>query len=95
MTDETVRGAIDNARVVAAGAAGLRKKLRWKTSVGGAQREAQIGKFIDLIDKAMKPVRSFVGRLAYVPLSPGLDRDLRRASRSLQYERKQLKKMRR
>lgn len=73
----------------------LRTKLRWRSKPGGTKRERDIGRRLNAIDAAMKPLRAHIGRLAWEPLPAALDETLRETSRALQTERKQLKKMRR
>ncbi len=73
----------------------LRKKLRWKSKPGTQRRERDIGRRISAIDCAMKPLRSHIGKLVWEPIPDELEGRLRAASRALQADRKQLKKMRR
>ena len=58
-------------------------------------RQASIEKLIAQIDEAMKPIRSGIGSLLWHVEYRRHEADLREVSKSLQYERKQLKKMRR
>lgn len=86
---------INKANRVAAKARLLRENLRWEVPPGDETREAQITEHLALIDEAMKPIRSTIGRLAWITLRGVDEQRLRVASQALQYERKQLKKMRR
>lgn len=73
----------------------LRRRLRWKSKPGTQKRERDIGRRISAIDCAMKPLRSHIGKLVWEPIPDELEDRLRAASRALQADRKQLKKMRR
>ena len=93
MDQSHVREALDGAYEAANGAATLRRRLRWKQKPGSRRREKQIADALEEIRRAMAPIRSLIGKAAWeeIPQEP----DLRAVSRRLQYERRQLKKMRR
>lgn len=74
--------------------AALRKRLRQSTKPGDATRERDIERALRSLDDAMRPIRRWIGRLPWDPQPEEQDRALRDVSQRLQYERKQLKKMR-
>lgn len=86
---------IAEAQRVAEDAQALREDLRWSVKPGTTDRQRAIGHQLDAIDRAMKPIRSRIGGLIAHPLPAADERRLRQVSKGLQYERKQLKKMRR
>lgn len=93
---DQIRSAAARGHDVARLARQARSSLRRQTDPGGERRERTLAKQIALINTAMEPIRSYVGRLPHLDLiDPDLEADLRAASRSLQYERRQLKKMQR
>jgi hypothetical protein len=73
----------------------LREELRWSVKPGDPEREERLAAQLSALDEVMRPVRSVLGRLAWSPLPEKADRALRSASAEVQYQRKQLKKMRR
>lgn len=84
---------IEKAREVAHQARLTREDLRRSHKPGSKERERQIDKALRALDDAMRPIRSAIGAIAW-----GRDEyegELREVSAAMQYERKQLKKMRR
>lgn len=71
-----------------------REGARWRLRRDDPERQAHIAQLLDAIDDAMKPIRSHIGRLVHDPIPDAPERALREASAALQYERRQLKKMR-
>lgn len=82
---------------VADAAEAARQDLRWNVKPGDAGREAIIREHLGYIDEAMRPIRAVVGRIAggWQKASAAQEALLRSTSAALQYQRKQLKKMRR
>lgn len=72
-----------------------REDLRWSSKPGDDEREGAIAAALGQIDDAMRPIRHYLGRLSWDPIPESSERPLRESSGRLQYERKQLKKMRR
>ncbi len=73
----------------------FRAEHRWRVKRSDPTRQAHIQQLLDAIDDAMRPLRSHIGRLVHQPLPSEADeKRLRGASAGLQYERRQLKKMR-
>lgn len=72
-----------------------RGELRWQAKPGDPAREAELHRVLRLIDDVMRPIRSAIGKLVWEPISDRDERRLRATSKALQYERRQLKKMRR
>lgn len=68
--------------------------MRYEMAKGDPTRERAIEGALELIDEAMKPLRSMIGKLLWDPQPEEQDQALRAVSKRLQYERKQLKKMR-
>jgi hypothetical protein len=87
--------AIGRAEAVAEEAFKLRKRFRATVSPSNAERQRDIERAIEAINVAAQPVRSAIGRSLFRRLPSDLDLQLRAISQRLQYERKQLKKMRR
>lgn len=83
----------DRARDAAKAALATREKYRWHVNKGDPERKADIAAALEGLDRAMKPVRSEIGRLPWHPRSAHEEQMLRSVSRRCQYERKQLKKM--
>lgn len=72
----------------------FREAARWRQRRDDPVRQSHLAQLLDEIDDAMKPIRSHIGRLVHDPIPDAQERDLRAASAALQYERRQLKKMR-
>lgn len=90
---DTVRTDVQAAQGVALEAASLRRTLRRRFNRDDPRRIERLTAMLELIDKAMKPIRSHSGRLAWEAFPDDLDQTLPEASSVLQYERRQLKKM--
>jgi hypothetical protein len=90
-----IQNDITKAEDTAAAAQALREDTRWKQRPGDPEREALIVEMLEKLRLAMVPIRSYIGRARYDAYSPNTEAQLSRASVRLQYERKQLKKMRR
>jgi hypothetical protein len=71
----------------------FRENLRWRTRRGDPERTRTLEAELRAVDAAMKPIRAHIGRAVWEPLPDALEEPLREASRRLQYERRQLKKM--
>lgn len=85
-----------DARAAARHALSLRTALRRNTVPGSKKREDKIRVELERLSKAMAPVRSLIGQLPYRDdINATRAEQLRAASAQLQYERRQLKKMRR
>ena len=67
--------------------------MRRSHKPGTKERERIIERTLRSLDDAMRPIRSAIGRLAWRPDEH--EDELRAVSEAMQYERKQLKKMRR
>lgn len=85
--------AINDANRVAADARIYRTKVRRRSEPGG-RRQPGLIRQINETKKAAKPLRKYLGMLQFhaLPLEDA-ERKLRDASRRLQYERGQLRKM--
>jgi hypothetical protein len=92
---QLAREAAAGAQEAASHARSARERLRWSTAPGDPDREAEIASLLDQIDRYMRPVRAARGRAVWEELPNGVFSHLVAASNALQYERKQLKKMRR
>lgn len=84
---------IANAHQTAEQARLTREDLRKTYKPGTKDRERIIEKTLRIIDESMRPIRSAIGKIAWGQTE--FEDQLREASAALQYERKQLKKMRR
>jgi hypothetical protein len=84
---------IENGHKVVEQARLAREDLRKTYKPGTKERERVIEKTLRAIDEAMRPIRSAIGRIAWGATE--YEDALREISSLLQYERKQLKKMRR
>lgn len=80
---------------VADAAEALRQDLRWTVKPGDSDRDKQITDMLVKIRDAMEPIRSAVGRAVWGQVTASVAEKLSEVSERLQYERKQLKKMRR
>lgn len=89
----SIQADIEAAAEVAAEARLLREDLRWTVKPGDPDRGARIDSMIEEIRLAMVPIRSWIGKAGYGQV--GHEDKLAEVSQELQYERKQLKKMRR
>jgi hypothetical protein len=86
--------AIADGRHVLAKVHDFRARTRWSSrKPGNKKRNRDIQAQINRIDAAMKPLRSYIGKLCWHPAPAELDATLREVSAALQHERKQLKKM--
>lgn len=74
--------------------AALRGRLRHQTKRGDPGREHDLHQALDAVDDAMKPIRALIGKIPWDPPPSEQEDALRDVSARLQYERKQLKKMR-
>lgn len=92
---ETLETDIEAAEGVRQEAATWRAENRWKVKADDPDRQAALGSILDQIDDVMVPLRSHIGRLIWEPVQQELETRLREVSTGLQYERRQLKKMRR
>lgn len=92
---DEIDAAIERGKEVAAAVAEARRAMRWRVTPGDPTREDTIAASISMIDDAMRPIRSAIGKLVWEPLPARQERALRETSKALQYERRQLKKMRR
>lgn len=74
----------------------LRAELRWSAPVGDLDRERRIEFHLEALADVMAPLRSAIGRFAggWAKAPDGVEDVLRTASAYVQYQRKQLKKMR-
>lgn len=89
--------AAEAATRTAEGAEALRAELRWNTATDEPDRQEKIERMLDALTLVMVPLRSAIGRFAggWAEAPEGVEDALRTASRYVQYQRKQLKKMRR
>jgi hypothetical protein len=86
---------VDHAERLKAESDAFRAETRWRVRRDDPTRQAHLQELLDAIDDAMRPLRSHIGRLVHQPLHSDRDeKRLRKASAALQYERRQLKKMR-
>lgn len=72
----------------------LRQDLRWNVKPGTTDREELIDAALEMLRLAMIPIRAQVGKTVW-GLSDFPEAKLRDASARIQYQRKQLKKMKR
>lgn len=94
MDISAITRAVREGEDAAADAAALRGRLRYTVAKGDAGRERDIAAALDRLRVAMEPIRSLRGRVLWEPMPSEQERALRAVSEALQYERKQLKKMR-
>lgn len=73
----------------------LRRELRRSSKPGDARREERLEIQIRAINEVMEDVRSLVAKSLWDAFPEKLEQDLRDVSARLQYQRRQLKKMRR
>ena len=92
---ERIHRAIEKGRETVAHAHETRKRLRRSTTPGQRGRERDLNEAIVAINDAMEPIRSIIGKATWTPLPENLEAQVRETSAYLQYERRQLKKMRR
>lgn len=78
---------------VAVEAERLRKALRRRYKPDDTRRVDKVTAMIELIDRAMKPIRSHMGRLTWEAYPSDVEQALTETSGKLQYNRRQLKKM--
>lgn len=72
----------------------LRLHLRGRTKKTDASRISRIGTELDRLDAAAQPLRSVIGRLPYIVVITQAEiASVKDASKRIQYERSQLKKM--
>lgn len=90
-----LRDDIRHGHTVAATAEAFRQDTRWNVKPGDSDREKQLGAHLEEIREAMIPIRSALGRAQYGQVTEAQEKALREVSARLQYQRKQLKKMRR
>lgn len=85
----------EDGNYVADAAAKARQDLRRSTKPGNADREQKLDDQIRQINEVMEDVRSLVAKSLWDAFPEKLEQDLRDVSARLQYQRRQLKKMRR
>lgn len=95
MTHADMLDAAESATRAAQGAEALREELRHSVAPDDPDRAARIEEALDNLRIAMTPVRSAIGKLSWEPGPAPVEKALRTASAYVQYQRKQLKKMRR
>lgn len=86
---------IERAEQAAEAARLVREDLRWNSEPGDTERERTIRAQLEKLRKAMAPIRSAIGKLIWDDACADREGDLRRVSAALQYNQKQLKKMKR
>ena len=86
----TAQEAVDDAQIA-------REEMRWTDPPGSPHREDRIKERLDALREAMGPLRSIIGTLFWNPTPEAARRadELRGLSVDVQYQRKQLQKMRR
>lgn len=88
------RSVADDGHAAANSAASLRVHLRGRTKKTDASRISRIGTELDRLDDVAGPLRSVIGRLPYITVITQAEiAYVKDASKRLQYERSQLKKM--
>jgi len=95
MTHEDMLAAASAVVTAANGARDLREELRWSVAPDDPERAARIEECLENLRVAMLPVRSARGQLGWEPGPEAVELALAQASAHAQYQRKQLKKMRR
>lgn len=90
-----LRDDIRRGHTVADTAEAYRQDTRWNVQPGDPDREKQIYAHLEEIREAMIPIRAALGRAQFGQLTESQEAATRKVSARLQYERKQLKKMRR
>lgn len=85
---------VERGRRVAESAREVRNQHRRRTRPGDGQRQRDISYALMSIDGAMLPIRRLIGKLPHEDTTEGRMSRLLDVSRQLQYERRQLKKMR-
>lgn len=90
----TITRAVARGEEVTEEARSVREGLRWKSKRTDTDRRFKIESALEEIRHAMAPIRAEIGRLIWEPIPDEQERALRAVSQALQYERKQLKKMR-
>lgn len=73
----------------------FRQDTRWNVKPDAPGRTTDIERHLEQIRLAMEPIRSWVGRAVWGQVKAKDETRLRDVSERLQYQRKQLKKMRR
>lgn len=96
-TPSQLLDAAEAATSAASRAEDLRSELRWRTAPDEPDRQRRIEEELTNLSVAMIPVRSAINRFAggHAEAPDGIEQALRTASAYVQYQRKQLKKMRR
>lgn len=92
---EQIQDDIRLGNAVAVECAQFREEVRHRVRPDDPDRIDQIERLLGSIDVAMRRLRSHIGRLVHEPLPSNHEEKLRATSQGLQYERRQLKKMRR
>jgi len=91
---DDIREQIAEAQRVLVTATSTRIRLRRKLKRDHSGRQEAIAAILEAIDAAMKPIRSISGRMNWQAFPEDLCEAVPEVSSSLQYERRQLKKMR-
>lgn len=99
LTEPTHKELLDAAKtatLAARNAEELRAELRWETDRDEPERIARIEAALVELSDVMVPLRSAIGRFAggWATAPAGVEDTLRTTSAYVQYQRKQLKKMR-
>ncbi len=95
MTHDEMLDAAEQAVAAGHRAEELRQELRHAVATDDPERAARIDAAIEDLRVAMVPVRSAMGHLGRDPGPSNIDTAVRASSAYVQYQRKQLKKMRR
>lgn len=95
VTDDQLEQDLDAAREAVVLVEGTRAKLRRTTLPGDESRERQLDAARRQLDEVMRPLRRRIGQLVWDPIPSRQERALRDVSKSIQRERRRIKKMQR
>jgi len=90
---EQVKIAVAEAQEAIESSRQRRAHLRRKTKKSDAHRQMLLRSEVEQLEQVMRPLRSTMGRIAYLDLNPKAEALVRTTSRAVQLERQKLHKM--
>jgi len=90
---EQVEIDIDHAKEAVERSAALRRRLRRRTKTADKNRQTLLNVEHDHLKDAMAPLRSVLGKLAFVSITAKQEHRLRTTSKLIQAERQKVRKM--
>ena len=90
---EQVKNAVAEAQEAIESSRQRRAHLRRKTKKTDAHRQMLLQSEVDRLVEVMRPLRSTMGRIAYMDLNPKAEALVRQTSRAVQLERQKVNKM--